>query len=93
MKKKFPDIGKFYDEFLKSKRFKELINIIKSKNDEEYLKLFFRHAKNYLNIHIKEKEKETNLCKENNEENITSIKNMNDSEFRKLLQEKINEKK
>jgi hypothetical protein len=36
-----------------------MINIIKTKHDEEYLKLFFRHAKNFLNLYIKD----TPYCK------------------------------
>ncbi len=55
LNKKFPRIEKFYEEFLKSDKFRCLINIIKLKNDEEYLKLFLRHAKNYLNFNIKKK--------------------------------------
>lgn len=31
-----------------------MINIIKTKHDEEYLKLFFRHSKNFLNLYIKD---------------------------------------
>ena len=36
-----------------------MINSIKTKNDEEYLKLFFRHSKNFLNLYIKD----TPYCK------------------------------
>lgn len=31
-----------------------MINIIKTKHDEEYLKLFFRHSKNFLNLYVKD---------------------------------------
>ena len=36
-----------------------MINVIKTKHDEEYLKLFFRHTKNFLNLYIKD----TPYCK------------------------------
>ena len=32
-----------------------MINVIKTKHDEEYLKLFFRHIKYFLNLYLKDK--------------------------------------
>ena len=57
--KKYPHFRNIYEEFLKSDKFKKMINIIKTKHDEEYLKLFFRHSKNFLNLYIKD----TPYCK------------------------------
>lgn len=57
--KKYPNFRNIYEEFLKSEKFKKMINIIKAKHDEEYLKLFFRHSKNFLNLYIKD----TPYCK------------------------------
>ena len=57
--KKYPNFRSIYEEFLKSDKFKKMINIIKTKHDEEYLKLFFRHSKNFLNLYIKD----TPYCK------------------------------
>ena len=51
LKKKFPKFKIIYEEFLKSDKFKKFIMLIKNKHDEEYLKLFFRHTKNFLNLH------------------------------------------
>lgn len=67
MNKKFKNIEILYEEFLKSDRFKILINLVKSKNDEEYLKIFLRHSKNYLNLHLKNKDadKEKGISKNN----------------------------
>ena len=47
---KYPHIDTIYQQFLKSEKFKRLINQIKTKNDEEYLKLFFKHSKNFMKI-------------------------------------------
>lgn len=52
--KKYPKFRSVYEEFLKSEKFKKMINIIKTKHDEEYLKLFFRHTKNFLNLYVKD---------------------------------------
>ena len=49
---KFPNFKSIYDEFLKSDKFKKIIMLIKTKYDEEYLKLFFRHTKNFLSFHL-----------------------------------------
>jgi len=49
--KKFPNFKTIFDEFLKSEKFKKMIVLLKNKQDEEYLKLFFRHTKNFLNLH------------------------------------------
>jgi len=54
LEKYYPNFKSIYEEFLKSDKFKKMINIIKFKNDEEYLKLFFRHSKNFLNLYVKE---------------------------------------
>lgn len=54
LEKNYPNFRIIYEEFLKSDKFKKMINIIKSKHDEEYLKLFFRHSKNFLNLYVKE---------------------------------------
>jgi hypothetical protein len=59
LEKKYPKFRSVYEEFLKSEKFKKMINIIKTKHDEEYLKLFFRHTKNFLNLYIKD----TPFCK------------------------------
>jgi len=50
IERKYPRLNNYYEEFLKSDRFKKMINAIKIKHDEEFLKLFFRHTKNYLNL-------------------------------------------
>ena len=55
VEKIFPNLRHIYDEFLKSDDFKRMINSVKLKNDETYLKLFFRHTKNFLNLYIKER--------------------------------------
>jgi len=52
--RKYPNFRNIYEDFLKSEKFKKIINIIKNKHDEEYLKLFFRHSKNFLNLYIKD---------------------------------------
>ncbi len=52
--KKYPNFKKIYDNYLKSDKFKKLILMIKNKYDEEYLKLFFRHSKNFLNFYLKD---------------------------------------
>lgn len=52
--KKYPLFRNIYEEFLKSEKFKKMINIVKTKHDEEYLKLFFRHSKNFLNLYVKD---------------------------------------
>ena len=49
--KKFPNFKIIYEEFLKSENFKKMILRLKNKQDEEYLKLFFRHVKNFINLH------------------------------------------
>lgn len=54
LEKKYPKFRNIYEEFLKSEKFKKMINMIKTKHDEEYLKLFFRHTKNFLNLYIKD---------------------------------------
>ena len=56
--KKYPNFKKIYDDYLKSDKFKKLILNIKNKYDEEYLKLFFRHSKNFLNFYLREASKE-----------------------------------
>lgn len=50
LERKYPKLNNFFEEFLKSERFKKMINAIKIKHDEEFLKLFFRHTKNFLNL-------------------------------------------
>jgi hypothetical protein len=57
----FPYLINIYEEFLKSDDFKRMINSVKSKNDEEYLKLFFRHTKNFLNLYIKDRLNKTKI--------------------------------
>jgi hypothetical protein len=52
--KKYPNFREIYDQFLKSEKFKKMINIVKEKHDEEYIKLFFRHSKIFLNLFIKD---------------------------------------
>jgi len=54
VEKKYPKLRYIYEEFLKSEKFKKMINVIKTKHDEEYLKLFFRHTKNFLNLYLKD---------------------------------------
>jgi hypothetical protein len=82
LNKKFPKLEKFYEEFLKSDKFKNLINIVKSKNDEEYLKLFLRHAKTYLNLKLSEKDNCFNIYlndNDNSNNDKININNQNDS--------------
>jgi hypothetical protein len=52
--KKYPHFKLIYDDYLKSDRFKRLILNIKNKYDDEYLKLFFRHSKNFLNFYLRD---------------------------------------
>lgn len=52
--KKYPNFKIIYEDYLKSDKFKKLIINIKNKYDEEYLKLFFRHSKNFLNFYLKD---------------------------------------
>ena len=54
--KKYPNFKDVYEGYLKSDKFKKLVNMIKCKYDEEYLKLFFRHSINFLNFYLKEKD-------------------------------------
>ena len=54
LEKKYPKFRTIYEEFLKSEKFKKMINVIKTKHDEEYLKLFFRHTKNFLNLYLRD---------------------------------------
>ncbi len=56
--KKYPNFKKIYEDYLKSDKFKKLVNLIKSKYDEEYLRLFFRHSINFLNFYLKERDLE-----------------------------------
>jgi len=50
---KYPNVRSYYEEFLESQKFKDLINTIKNKYDYEYVKLFFRHSLNFLNYYLK----------------------------------------
>ncbi len=52
--KKYPNFKSIYDDYLLSDKFKKLIMNIKNKYDDEYLKLFFRHSKNFLNFYLKD---------------------------------------
>jgi len=54
LEKKYPHFKSIYDNYLQSEKFKNLILMIKNKYDEEYLKLFFRHSKNFLNFYLKD---------------------------------------
>src|SRR5690348_16409459 len=54
--KKYPHFKDIYEGYLQSDQFKKLINMIKSKYDDEYLRLFFRHSINFLNFYLKEKD-------------------------------------
>jgi hypothetical protein len=53
---KYPYFKDIYEEYLKSDMFKKLVGMIKCKYDDEYLRLFFRHAINFLNYYLKEKD-------------------------------------
>jgi len=48
-----PNLRTFYEEFLESENFKELICTIKKKYNYEYTKLFFRHSLNFINYYFK----------------------------------------
>jgi len=50
---KYPNFRYYYEEFLESQKFKDLINTIKNKYDYEYVKLFFRHSLNFLHYYLK----------------------------------------
>ncbi len=52
-----------------------MINIIKTKHDEEYLKLFFRHSKNFLNLYVKD----TPYCKIGRRLGVKSSANNNNN--------------
>lgn len=41
-----------YEDYLRSNDFKKFLLYIKNKNDEGYLKLFFRHVKNFMNLNF-----------------------------------------
>lgn len=56
--KKYPKFKDIYDNYLKSEKFKKLVLMIKTKYDDEYLRLFFRHSINFLNFYLKEKDLE-----------------------------------
>jgi hypothetical protein len=56
---KFPEFKFIYEDYLKSESFRNLINTIRGKYDSEYLKLFFRHAINFINYFLKERDIET----------------------------------
>jgi hypothetical protein len=56
--KKYPNFKDIYEEYLRSEQFKKLVNMIKNKYDDEYLRLFFRHSINFLNFYLKEKDLE-----------------------------------
>lgn len=78
--KKYPYFKEIYDEYLKSDRFKKLILNIKLKYDDEYLKLFFRHSRNFLNFYLKDSKNskdKRDYTSSLNEENI-SDKDLND---------------
>ena len=68
MDKNYPQFKEIYNEYLKSAKFQRLVNIIKKKYDDVYLKLFFRHSINFLNFNLKEKDL--------NEENKVKKKSM-----------------
>lgn len=75
--KKYPDFKNIYEDYLKSDRFKRLIINIKNKYDEEYLKLFFRHSKNFLNFYLREtiqEEENEKLRKEISEDGLEKFK-------------------
>jgi hypothetical protein len=72
--KKYPDFKLIYDDYLKSDRFKKLILNIKNKYDEEYLKLFFRHSKNFLNFYLRD----TSNDEEGDEKSLGKESNMDD---------------
>lgn len=50
--KKFPLFKSIYEEYLKSDRYKRLLSSVKAKYDDEYLKIFFRHSKNFISFHL-----------------------------------------
>jgi hypothetical protein len=50
---KFPNFKIFFDEFLRSNKFKKLVIEIKNKHCQEYLKLFFKHVKNFQNLNCR----------------------------------------
>lgn len=52
IEEKYPNFKKYYEEYLESDKFKNLIKNIKSKYDHEYVKLFFRHSMNFLNYYL-----------------------------------------
>lgn len=54
--KKYPKFKEIYDDYLKSNKFRKLVGMIRSKYDDEYLRLFFRHSINFLNFYLKEKD-------------------------------------
>ena len=50
LKKKYPKINEYFDSFINSNKFKQFMKNIKEKNDQEYLKLFNNHLKNYQQL-------------------------------------------
>ena len=53
IEEKYPNFRNYYEEFLESQKFRDLINTIKNKYDYEYVKLFFRHSLNFLHYYLK----------------------------------------
>ena len=51
---KYPHFKQVYEDYLKSEKFKSLIDKIRCKYDDEYVQLFFRHSLNFLNFYLKE---------------------------------------
>jgi hypothetical protein len=52
--KKYPQFKRYYNSYLNSTTFKKLVHQTKTKYDDEYMRLFFRHSINFLNFYLKE---------------------------------------
>ena len=65
-----PKFMGIYHDYLNSRHFDRLVNTIKLKYDDLYIKLFLRHSINFLNFHNKEKYK-FEIFKDYNSKSIT----------------------
>jgi hypothetical protein len=79
--KKYPYFKDIYDQYLKSERFKKLILNIKLKYDDEYLKLFFRHSRNFLNFYLKDNKSNKDYDNKEDENSSQKDENMSENAF------------
>ncbi len=66
---KYTNFKTIYEEYLNSERFINIISKLKSKYDNEYVQLFFRHSINFLDYYLKEND--IDVKNEKNEETVS----------------------